>query len=127
MPNLDSFITAAALASNVQKITDSLPDAAIAGGFGAWISSLTGSSPYVVGIGDNRAKVYLSEEQITIVRKWLDEQVGKSLVKPQEPPKVVYELGPVLAPWALKYALPAGIMIFVAGIIAHMLYVRYIR
>ena len=127
MPNLDPYIGAVAVASKVNDLVDSLPDSAVAGGFAAWISSLTGTVPYVQQIEQGRAKLVLSKDQIKILQSWLDQQVGKSLQKPTEIPKVEYDLGPVLAPWALKYALPAGMLLFVVGMLTHYLWMRYIK
>lgn len=117
MSALDPYIGALAVTATVKDITGSLPDAAVAGGFTAWIESITGSSPQVRAV-NGQAKIFLTQPQIAAMQQWLDNQVKKGLTAPKEPPKVVYELGPVFGPWALKYALPAGVVLFIAGFIA---------
>lgn len=118
MANIDSYLSAFAVGSNVAGITGKAADGFKAGGYSAFIESITGSPAQVEQLESNRVKLYLNENQIFEMQKWLDNQVGSALQK-KEPGSVQYELGPVLKPWAFKYTVPAGAALFLAGWLVH--------
>lgn len=119
MPDLTPFVSALDIGSKVRSATDDLQSGASAGGYAAWIYAVTGQSPAVVDLGGGRVRLVLSPEQQLAMRRWLDERVGSLFQKPKELPKVEYELGPVLNPWAMKYVIPVAGITFLAGWILH--------
>ncbi len=120
MTDLSSYLGPVTVASSVYSETDSLEAGAQAGGYSAWIQSITGDLPHVVPIeGTNRVKLVLSPEQIRSMHEWLD-----SLMKPGEPSLVEYELGPVFEPWVLGKAIPVGVVVFIGGVIAGYMIAR---
>jgi len=117
---LTPYITAGMTGLEAAEVTGKNKDALRAGGYAAWINSVTGKPPKVVKIqGEKRARLVLDKEQIQSMQRWLDQQVGGLLAKKKgPPPSVEFELGPVLKPWAVKYALPLGAGLFLAGWVA---------
>lgn len=102
------------------EITGRTGDAVKAGGYAAWINSVTGTPPKVIKIeGEKRARLVLDKGQVRQMQQYLDNQVGGLLAKKDgPPPSVEFELGPVLKPWAMKYALPLGVGLFLTGWVA---------
>lgn len=120
MPDLTPYIAAGMAGIEAAEITGKSGDAVKAGGYSAWINAVTGKPPKVVKIpGEKRARLVLDEQQIRNMQHWLDRQVGGLLAKKEGPPgSLEYELGPVFKPWAIKYALPLGAGLFLAGWVA---------
>lgn len=123
MANIDSYLSAFAVGSNVAGITGNAGDGFKAGGYSAFIESITGAPAMVENLEGGRVKLYLNDNQIIAMQKWLDNQVGSALQK-KEPGRVQYDLGAVLKPWAFKYTIPAGISLFLAGWLLHWYMMR---
>jgi len=115
--NLQTFIDPLAFGNEIYGITGQVVDSAIAAGYAQWVKGVTGSLPRILKVDESHAKVIFSQEQIPVMRKWLDDQV-KGALKPSAAGPVSYELGPVLNMWAAKYAVPTVIGIFIAGLVA---------
>ena len=122
--NIEQYFPALAVAQNVATITGSVSEGAKAGGYAAWIASITGSAPIPQRIeGTNRVRLVLNTSQVTAMQQWLDESVKEAFEK-KEPPPVEYELGPVFGPWATKRVAPIGVGVFIIGGIAGYLLTR---
>lgn len=117
MAEITDYIGIVGLAGAVSGHTGDHMDGAKAGGYSAWVQSVTGEMPYVKRLPGNRVKLVLSESQVKKLQTFLDTQVSGMLNR-REPGAVDYGLTPVVKPWALRYALPAGLGILVAGFIA---------
>lgn len=118
MSDLSQFLQPLAVGSRVQNITGDLSSAAAAGGYSAWVQSVTGQTPAVQDIGDGRASIVLTQQQNIAMQKWLDKQVGSIFQPPAQKPVVEYNIGAYMTPWAMKYLIPAGIGLFTLGWIA---------
>lgn len=118
MASLDQYLKPMATGAAVQKITDDLGASASAGGYAAWVYAVTGKPPAVQNLGGNRASLVLTEKQNLAMRKWLDRQLASALSPTGEKPKVEYNMGSYVIPWAIKYSIPAGVGLFVLGWIA---------
>lgn len=115
LPDLSPYIKSAAIASSVADITGNTTAGLQAAGYSAWVNSVTGNTPVIERLPDERARLVLREPQVMQMQAWLDSQVG-SIFKPRDKaPKVEYEFGPVIKPWALKYVGPAALGLFLAG------------
>lgn len=115
--SLQTFLDPLSFSNEVYGITGESVDSAIAGGFAQWVKGITGTMPGIVKIDDAHVKIVFTQNQIPIMRKWLDDQV-KGALTPREAGAVSYELGPVINMWAAKYAVPTVAGLFVAGLIA---------
>lgn len=124
MPALEKFLTAASIGTEVGQITGVPGDIATAGGYAAWVESVTGKPPLIERLDNKRARIYLDDEQIKSMRKWLDSMVAGALQKKEEQPRVHYDIGPVLTPWAIRTGLPIGVGLFVAGWIVHWYFAK---
>lgn len=122
MPDLNPYFSAIATGSKVSDITGHSSDGFTAGAYGAFIDSITGRQPDIIE-QDGRAVMVLDSEQVEIFQEWLDRQVLSALER-KEPGRVIYELGPVFKPWAVKRALPVGIALFLSGAIITYLVTR---
>ena len=119
MAELLDFVPSIGIGTQVSKITGKNADGFTAGGFSAFVLALTGQNPTVVRLLNNRAQLVLSKEQCIIMRQWLDRELGLALRKPKTPPTLDIQMNPVLIPWILKYAVPAVVLVFVGGWLAH--------
>jgi len=97
---LDMFIDATAVGMAAVQVTGKEKDVFTAGGYGAFVKSVTGRMPKVVD-RDGQAVLVLDKEQVEIMQKW----VRALMAKPKEQPSVKIELGPVIKPIAMQYAL----------------------
>lgn len=122
--SVDQFLAPVGVGNDVYGITHSLGEAAVAAGFAAWVNSVTNDLPYVTDLGNGRAKVQFSPASIPVMRQWLDDQVRGAFTS-GEPPTVEYDLGAVLNTWAVKYAVPSAVAIFLAGLLAGYLLRRF--
>lgn len=118
MPALD-YIESFALGANVTRLTGIPVDGLSAGGYSAWIHSITGKAPTVVPLPNRRAKLILSREQIVLMQKWFDTQLKLSLSKPAKPPSLEIAFGPVFLPWMMKYTVPLAVLLIASGWLAH--------
>lgn len=115
MANIDKYLSAISVGGQVTAITDNLSDSFKSGAYAAFVQSITGEVPRVVKIDDKRAKIILTESQNKIMQKWFENQIIKGFTKAETPPSVVYEIGPVFKPLALKYTIPFGIGLLITG------------
>lgn len=115
MATLDQYIEPLAVGTLVGNVTKNAADAAKSAGYAAFIKSVTGGVPTVEELPGRRVRLMYTDKQIDDIRAWLDDQVKKGFAKDQVSSNVEYNLGPVLSPWAMKYALPAGAGLFLAG------------
>jgi hypothetical protein len=119
------YLDSAAIAARVISITRNPGDGLSAGGYGAWVESITGVPPQIIDNKDGTVKIVLSQSQVLSMRKWLDSQVQSAVaLKTGAPSRVQIELGPVLTPWAMQYAIPFMIGTFTLGWLAHWLLAR---
>lgn len=116
--DIAQLINSGSVGVQVQSITGSIEDSAYATGYAAWITAITGAPPKIVKVADGRAKFVLSEAQNITMRQWLSSQT-QGILQTGAPPKVDYSAGDYLTPWAIQYAVPAVIVAFVAGWVAH--------
>jgi len=119
MAELLDFLPSIGIGTQVSGITGKADDGFTAGGFSAFVMSVTGKNPTLVRLQNNRAQLVLDEKQAVLLRKWLDRSLGLALAKPKTPPTLDIQMNPVLVPWILKYAVPAALLLFVAGWIGH--------
>ena len=113
---LSEVLQAGAVGTEVYGITDKMSDAAGAAGYAAWVNSITGSMPLVQPLGDNRARVYLTETQAASMRAWMDERITEGVfpaTKKQETLDI--DFGSVTGPLVMKYALVLAGIFFLAG------------
>ena len=123
--DLSTVLDAGVLAAETSLITGSGEAAAQAAGYGAFITSITGSRPSIVRIGtEKRARMVLSSDQQLALRRWLNNQVGGMLAAPGAPPVFDTNLGSTLTPLAMQYAAPTIIGAVVVGWLAHWMLSR---
>jgi len=118
MADITQFMSALTVGAVVQNVTGDLLSAASAGGYAAWVQSITGEVPSVTRMADGRVALSLSGEQNYAMQKWLDAQVSGAFKPAAQKPKVDFQMGAFLTPWAMKFFIPAGIGLFVAGWLA---------
>jgi hypothetical protein len=109
--NFDLIASSTATLASVNSITGDSEAAAAAAGYAAFIQSIGGDAPNVIDLGDKRARLPMTENDKVALRKWLDEAVKPSAIKPT----VEYDFGSALTPWVLKYAIPAAVVVFIIG------------
>jgi len=114
-PAVQSLISTGTVASEVYAITDNPSDAGLAGGYSAWVESITGNPPSVKRLEGNRAQVNLSPMQVKQMQGWLDSQVSSILTPAKEKPSLDINFGPVVKPWSIKYGAPALVIVFILG------------
>jgi hypothetical protein len=124
MAELLDYVPSITLGTGVAKITGKSQDGFTAGGFAAFMLSISGENPTVVRLPNNRAQLVLSKKQIAALQKFLDREIGLAVAKPKEPPTLDISLGPALVPWALKYAVPAAVLLIIAGWVGHYYFAR---
>jgi len=105
-----SFIDSATYGARAYAVTHVAADTVTAGAWGAFINSITGSYPEIVDNGDKTVTIVFSESQAKQMRSWLDDQIYA-----KTKPSVSVALGPVLTPWALKYIVPAAVVLLLIG------------
>jgi len=111
------LLTAATIGTTVYNITGSGEDAAAAAGYGAWVESITGALPLVERIDENRARVYLSDVQASMMSGWLEHKFQRVILPETaaEPPTLEIEFGKVVKPIALKYLIVFSALFFMTG------------
>lgn len=114
MADISPYLDAGAVGIQVKNITGNSSDGWKAGGYSAWVSSITGQVPRVTVTGDKTASLSLTQAQAKLMRNWLDEQVKKGLMK-KEKPSLELGFGTVAGPWAMRYVVPAAIIFFALG------------
>lgn len=116
MADISPYLDAGAVGIQVKNITGKSQDGWKAGGYSAWVSSVTGKVPQVIQTADRQARLALTQTQVKQMQIWLDNQVKKGFTK-KEPPSIDLGFGRVAGPWATRYAVPAAIIFFALGYI----------
>lgn len=109
------YLSTAAIGTQAAAITGSLSDGAAAAGYGAWISSVTGSMPTVFKTSEGHAKILLSADQSMKMQNWIDNQIFQSFKAEKDKPALEIEFGPVLIPEVIKYAIILSGIGFIVG------------
>jgi len=115
MADITQFLSAVTVGARVQEATSDITSAASAAGYAAWVQSITGAVPSVSNTGDGRAVLNLSDAQSQSMQTWLDSQMSGMFKPAKDKPKVDYQLGKYMTPWAVKYFVPVGVGLFVLG------------
>jgi len=118
MAELLDYIPAITLGTDVSKITKKTADGFTAAGFSAFMLSISGENPSLVNLGKNKAQLVLTKNQVVSLQQFMDAQL-KNAISPLKPPTLDIALGPAIIPWALKYAVPAAVLLILAGWFAH--------
>lgn len=116
MAEIKNYLELAGFAGAVSQHTGSHKEGAKAAGYAAWVQSVTGDTPLMTRLPEGRVKLILSESQIAKMQDFFDKQVS-GMISRKEPGAIDYGLSPAVKPWALRYALPAGVGILVVGYI----------
>jgi len=111
------YLSSVGIGSKVSDITKNTMDMYTAAGFSALILSISGNNPTLITLPNNRAQLVLSKDQIKAFQDFLDTQVLNFTKKKSGTLDIA--LGPALVPWMLKYAVPAVIVLFLAGWFSH--------
>jgi len=123
-----AFTDTALITSQVSLITGSLEEGLKAGAYSAWVQSISGQYPVSEQLPGNRARItWRDDAQIKSMQDWLDRQVVSAFTPPDKKPVVEYDFGPVLKPWAVKYAAPAGIGVFALGFAAAFVVLKLLK
>ena len=122
MPDFSTILESSAVGIETGRITGSTPEGLKAGAYSAWINSITGSPVNVITLPDSRARLVLDKKQVEVMKGWLNNQITRMGTSPKG--KVEYDLGAVVKPVALRYALPLGLGLFFAGIAAGYILTR---
>lgn len=112
---LMSYIEAGTVGTQVAKQTGDAGAGVVAGGYAAWINSLTGSVPQVVNRPDGGVTIMQTQQQNKMISNWAETQLLDSLFKRKPAGKVTYAIGPAFTPVAVKYAIPVTAVLFTAG------------
>lgn len=115
MPDLTPYLRSAAIGTEVAKKTGSTSDGLKAGGYAAFVDSVTGASPKVIDRKDGGVSLVQTETQNRILGNWAENQLLDSFFKRKPAGKVSYNIGPAFSPVAVKYAVPVTAGIFAAG------------
>lgn len=119
MAQLLDYVPSITLGSNVAGLTGKADDGFTAGGFAAFMLSISGENPTVVNLGNKRAQLVLSRRQVVALQSFLDKELTSVLASTKKKPSLDIALGPALVPWVLKFAVPAAVVLFVGGWMAH--------
>jgi len=118
MADLIDFIPSITIGTRIAGMTKKNADGVTASGYSAFVTAITGENPTIVDLGNNKARLILTKNQVDLMQRWLDRQTGIALKK-KEPSSLEIDLKPVFIPWALKYAVPVVILFFLAGWLGH--------
>jgi len=111
---VDVFADSATVAAQSYDITGNKLDLARAGGYAAFVKSVTGKPPYIRNVG-GRVVLYLDAGQAKVLEEWI-----VSLSKGKgAPPSVTLDIGPALKPAIMRMAIPYIIGVFLLGYGAH--------
>lgn len=119
MADIVDYLPAITIGTQVSGITGKGSDGLTAGGYAAFITSITGRQPYVETLPNNRARMVLDKDQAVKFQQFLDKQLGLGMLLLQKKQSLDIDVRPVVIPWALKYLVPATLLIFASGWIAH--------
>jgi hypothetical protein len=119
---MTDYLPAIAIGTQVSSMTNIPADGVTAGGYSAFVLSLTGAPPSVQQLPNGRARLLLSPAQATLMGKWLDKQVGIASKILTTPASLDIDMSPVIIPFVMKYAIPAAVIFLTLGWIAHSKY-----
>jgi hypothetical protein len=117
MADITPYLRSAAVGTKVASRTGSAADGFKAGGYAAFVDSVTGSAPSVVDRPDGGVSIVQTPTQNKILGNWAENQLLDSFFKRKPAGKVSYGIGPAFTPVAVKYAIPVTAVIFAAGFI----------
>lgn len=112
---ITEYIGSTLIGGRVAGITGRPSDGVIAGGYSAWIDSITGSEPKIQQLPGGKVKLLLTDRQILQMRKWFDKQLWSSFKPKEKQPSLQIEFNPVFVPWALKYGIPLIVSAYILG------------
>ncbi len=116
MANLSPYIRSAAIGTEVAKITGDTGSGVLAGGYAAFVDSITGAPPKIVERPDGSGvDLVQSDNQNRMLGNWAEVQVLDSIFNRKPAGKVSYAIGPAFIPVAVKYAIPVTAVLFTAG------------
>lgn len=124
MPDISLYLDAAVVGSSVTKVTGVTLDGVVAGGYAAWINSITGENPRIIPLEGNRVRLVLTDTAAVKMQRWLDSQLRSALTAKDKKPNVEYDLGPVIGPYLFKFAVPVAVAFFLMGWVSHWYFGR---
>lgn len=117
MSDMSLYLQATSIGTQVGRAVGNAQDGLRAGGYSAFVNSITGAPPTVVTHSDGRVSLVQSPAQNKTIGKWAEDSLLDSFLKRKPAGKVSYEIGPAFKPVVVKYAVPVTAVIFAAGII----------
>jgi hypothetical protein len=117
MADITAYLESAAVGTQVAKRTNDTGAGVVAGGYAAFINSITGDVPQVIDRSDGGIALVQTAAQNQMISNWAETQMLDSIFKRKPAGKVSYEIGPAFLPVAVKYAIPVTAAIFVAGLL----------
>lgn len=115
---IDLMTASTAVGIAAVQVTGKEADAFKAAGYAAWVKSVTGEPPKVTDV-NGRAVLVLTTAQVKSMQEW----VKSSLKKPETPPSVSMELGPVFKPFIYQ----SVIGIALAGALAGFMVGKFVK
>jgi hypothetical protein len=119
MAELTDYLPALSIGTKVSEITGNGIDGLTAGGYTAFITSITGRPPYVQTLANKRARLLLDSQQNTKFQQYLDRELGIGMLMLKKKQSLDIDVRAAVIPWALKYIVPATALIFISGWVAH--------
>ena len=119
MADLVDYLPAISIGTQVSDITGKGVDGLTAGGYSAFITSITGRAPYVQALPNKRARLLLDSAQNTKFQQYLDRELGIGMLMLKKQQSLDIDVRAAVIPWALKYAVPALALVFISGWVAH--------
>jgi hypothetical protein len=113
------YLPAVTMGTKVNTITGVSTDGFTATGYASLIQSITGRPPTLVPLGNKKARILLDEQQISIMKKWLEQRVAAGIKIAKSPSNLDIVAGPFIMPVVLKYAVPACLAVFILGWLTH--------
>lgn len=118
MADIGPYLRSAAFGTEVTGKTGNVGDGVIAGGYAAFIDSITGDSPQLVTRKDGSGyDVVQTDTQNKMIANWVEAQTLDSIFHRKPAGKVSYVIGPAFTPVAVKYAIPVTAVIFTVGLL----------
>lgn len=117
MADITPYLRSTAIGTKVARRTDDPGAGFKAGGYAAFVDSITGRSPEIVDRPDGGIALVQTHEQNRQLGKWAENQLLDSLLNRKPAGKVSYEIGPAFTPVAVKYAVPVTAVVFAAGLV----------
>jgi len=117
MADFIAYIEAGSVGTKVAKQTGDPGAGVVAGGYAAFVNSITGDVPQVVNRPGGAVALVQTKQQNQMLGNWAETQMLDSIFNRKPAGKVSYEIGPAFTPVAVKYAVPVTAAIFVAGLL----------